>query len=391
MELSDKEIKQKIADGEIIVITLDTSIFDGNGNRFEEGYLAQLSQFVTTPVLFVISDVVEGEVIRHVTNSASEARTKVLASLKDAGNPWQISFEKRAATADEIFGTVQPEEIARRRFSKFKELTSLYTIESAGQVDITKMLGFYFAGEPPFGKGAAKKNEFPDAIALMSLESWAKAQNHIMLAVSKDNDWKNFGKTSTNIVVVDDLPRVLNYFNQSSQVLAVRLWNLIQSGNPNIDSELTNSVEFFLERTSFIPQASSGYQFLAEMEDIRLMSVSLDEGVDLFSPFRVISRFSETNVSFEAEIDVEVEFSADFSFSINDSVDDEDFPIGSAHGQIEKTLTLIVILTFEGDFSNEVELISAEVVRLKGRNHEYIDFGDLGPDFEHSRDPDDTD
>lgn len=387
MELSEEEVKQKIADGAIFVITLDTSIFDGYGNRFEKGYLAQLSQFALTPVMFIISDVVEGEVIRHATDSAAEAKAKVLASLKDAGTPWQISIEKSIATVDELFGAEEPEEIARRRYLDFKESTGLSTIESAKELDVAKLLELYFSGKPPFGKTVAKKNEFPDAIALMALESWAKKRGWIVLAVSKDNDWKNFGKTSTNIVVLDDLSLVLNYFNQSSQVLAVRLWHLIKDDRTNIEFEITDSVLYFLDRTNFIPQVSSGYHFSADMGDYRLMSVKLDEETEFFSPFRVISRFSETKVSFEAEIDVEVEFSADFSFSINDSVDDEDFPIGSAHGQIEKTFRLVVILTFEGNFSDDVKLLSAEVVRPNKKSYEFIDFGDLGPEFDDSSDP----
>lgn len=56
MDWSDNEIRSAIADNEISAITLDTSVFDGNGNRFEHGLLPRLSQFNTTDVSFVLSD-----------------------------------------------------------------------------------------------------------------------------------------------------------------------------------------------------------------------------------------------------------------------------------------------------------------------------------------------
>jgi hypothetical protein len=52
MEWSTDEIKLAIANNKISAITLDTSVFDGNGNRFEHGLLPRLAQFKTTDVAF---------------------------------------------------------------------------------------------------------------------------------------------------------------------------------------------------------------------------------------------------------------------------------------------------------------------------------------------------
>ena len=82
MELTDVEIKERIADGRISGISLDTSIFDGNGNRFERGLLAKLNQFKNTSVEFVLSDVVLGEVRSHVIRDAQEAKSTTVAALK---------------------------------------------------------------------------------------------------------------------------------------------------------------------------------------------------------------------------------------------------------------------------------------------------------------------
>lgn len=85
MEWSADEIKRAISDNEISAITLDTSVFDGNGNRFEHGLLPRLAQFNTTDVSLVLSDVVAGEVCKHVTQAAADAQSKATLNKSPVG------------------------------------------------------------------------------------------------------------------------------------------------------------------------------------------------------------------------------------------------------------------------------------------------------------------
>ena len=74
----------------------------------------------------------------------------------------------------------------------------------------------YFLHCAPFKESGNKKNEFPDAIALLSLQSWAEENNDNLLAVSIDNDWKNFVQGKDNIKVIDDLAKAMDILNKQT-------------------------------------------------------------------------------------------------------------------------------------------------------------------------------
>ena len=122
MELSETEIKECIGDGRIRAITLDTCIFEGNGNRFERGLLAKLSQFNDTAVRFVLSDVVAGEVMSHVTKEAQDSMSAVRTALKEVGRCWQTTIEQRDTALHALFNNEAPRTLAKRRFDAFTEV-----------------------------------------------------------------------------------------------------------------------------------------------------------------------------------------------------------------------------------------------------------------------------
>lgn len=47
-------------------LTIDTSIFDQNALKLKKGALATLKQFKDLPINFILSDIVEREVIKHL-------------------------------------------------------------------------------------------------------------------------------------------------------------------------------------------------------------------------------------------------------------------------------------------------------------------------------------
>ncbi|MCA6115206.1 DUF4935 domain-containing protein [Bradyrhizobium sp. WSM 1738] len=75
------------------------------------------------------------------------------------------------------------------------------------------MLRRYFTIEPPFSRGELKKTEFPDALALLSLEAWASRHHTTVLLVSRDTDWQAFAAASKHLVVIADLSAALDCFN----------------------------------------------------------------------------------------------------------------------------------------------------------------------------------
>lgn len=75
------------------------------------------------------------------------------------------------------------------QFVTYLEEGEFETIE-IGEVSIEDVFKSYFSGTPPFSE--RKKNEFPDAFALLALQKAAKDKEQIIFVVSGDSDWEKF-------------------------------------------------------------------------------------------------------------------------------------------------------------------------------------------------------
>jgi hypothetical protein len=152
------------------VITIDTQTVEHNSFHFDGGLLAQLKQFKDGPVRVIVSEIVIRETYRHLvekTRSAKDAYASAQKRAIDFGLLGPIGNPK-----------IEPDikAIARARFDRFlKEIGA--QIIRADDVSVRDLIGLYFSSAPPFSTSGKKKNEFPDAIALLSLDAWAKTNN----------------------------------------------------------------------------------------------------------------------------------------------------------------------------------------------------------------------
>lgn len=384
MELTEAEIKERIADGRIKAITLDTCIFERNGNRFERGLLAKLNQFNNTDVRFVLSDVVVGEVVGHVTKEAQDSMSEVRKALKEVGRCWQTSNAQRDAALDALFGAESPHDLAARRFDAFEDATQLEVIDSGGRVDVAVLLSDYFSTRPPFGISATKKNEFPDAIALQALEAWAVEEDLMLLAISTDGDWKKYCRDSARLVVAEDLALALSYFHQNAAVASARLMQRLNEGTLDLQANLEVSVQHAVERINFIPEISSGYYFAADIDEVEVQAVELQQGAYEAGAFRVVDKPEEDVLVVEAEVAVTIEATADVTFFVYDSIDRDEVPIGGATPRAKQILNFNVLLTFQGDLSADAALVEAEIEASK--TSVYLEFGDVRPEWDPEED-----
>ncbi|HCB1211873.1 TPA: DUF4935 domain-containing protein [Klebsiella pneumoniae] len=379
MDLNDDQIKDAIAGEEISAITLDTSIFSENGNRFEHGLLARLKQFNDTNIRVVLSDVVVQEVRSHVISEAIDGQTKVRAGLKSASKAWQFNPERQDDAMRALFGDETPEQHAHRRISAFIESSAVETVESASRVSVARILDDYFSATPPFGKSAAKKSEFPDAFALQGLEHWAKEQDLQLLVVSKDSDWVRYCKTSPHLVATHDLANALSYFHQNAEVACARLIKRFNQDPLPIERAIENAVRDATDHMMFMPEVSSGYFYDADVYDINVASIYIENDLKTRKPFRVIDKPDEDVLVVEAAVEATIEVSSSFDFSVTDPIDKDEVSIGSASATVDVPMDLRVILTFEGDLAGDAELVEVEVETDSRRIA--VDYGDVGPDW----------
>lgn len=376
MQMTAEEIKAEIVAGNITAISVDTSVFESNGNRLEHGVLPLLKQFQGTDISFILCDVVVGELKSHIKKEATDAASKVHSALREVGKTWQIPRARRDDVITSLFGGESSEQMTERRFQAFEAFTGLKVIKSGAYVKVERLLDDYFGAKPPFGTNISKKAEFPDAIALQSLEGWAEENDAVVLVVSKDGDWRDFCVSSDRLVCVPELVDGLSYFHQSAEFTCAHLAQLIRNGELKLDDAIVAAAEQTLDYVTFIPEAYSGYFYEAEVEGFEVTAVEIHDDEGTLKPVDQDDGYLVA----EASVTLTVAVTSTFSFSIEDHVDNDTVPMGSATATQEVKVKARAFITFEGDFVQNTEVSGVEVEFE--RRAIYVDFGDVSPDWQ---------
>jgi rRNA-processing protein FCF1 len=172
------------------VITIDSEAIEHNGFHFDNGLLNELKQFKEGPIEVIISSVIINELIRRLSEKTREAKDSLAAALKRA-----TDYGIATGEASKIDQNIDPKEIAKKRLISFLHDIGAQSIK-VDKVSTRDVLRLYLAPSPPFSGTGKKKHEFPDAIALLSLEAWADENDKKIVAVTKDSDWKAFAANS---------------------------------------------------------------------------------------------------------------------------------------------------------------------------------------------------
>ncbi|NEQ78670.1 MAG: DUF4935 domain-containing protein, partial [Okeania sp. SIO2C9] len=212
MDIELEKLKKIVREGQFGALTLDTSIFDAQGLKLESGLLRQLEQFQDNSTRLILSEVVREEVLSHLTMKVKEAQKLIEKSLKQAKEHLRVEPQHLEDIKKLLCYERKAQEIASERFSQFVKLTSLEIVEAQDYVMVSDLIQRYFKAKPPFSETGKKKNEFPDAIALMSLERWANKNQTKIIVVTSDQDWKNFCQDSESLVAIDDFAESLGLF-----------------------------------------------------------------------------------------------------------------------------------------------------------------------------------
>jgi hypothetical protein len=180
-------------------ITIDTTIFDRFGLRLESGLFEKLQQFKHGKVQLIFSDIILGEVKSHLLSEIKKAKHKVTSATKSSFEHLNFKMEEIEKAKVLLLGGGTSEEIAEQRISIFLKESLSTVINSKDYVDVDRLIKSYFEPSPPFSEKKEKRHEFPDAIALISIENWAKKNCKKVLAVADDGDWDLFCENSEYI------------------------------------------------------------------------------------------------------------------------------------------------------------------------------------------------
>jgi hypothetical protein len=374
-----QEIKSKLLDGSISAISVDTCIFSQAGYRLDQGNLKNLGQFNGNAFRLIFSEVTLKEVMRHIAAHSEEKKTKFLTGLRGIAKFWSVDTAKQTAVSSDLLQGLEPKELAKNRVKDFVARCGAHIIEAKKALDVSELLKCYFETLPPFEAAGDKKAEFPDAITLLSLESWAKMENTSVLFVTKDKGCTRYSEQSPCLFAIDDLGSALTLIQERDshrvQMCAAIDQQIATGKFPDLLNMIESAVAKDIWSINWLPEANADLYYDSEMLDVEVIGVSFLSNTES-AGLQAVDYCHEELVA-RATISIEIEASCNFTFSVKDWIDKDMVCIGGAEVRTKDTVDVDVLITFLNPNNEEPKIDGIELVPAYHR----IDFGYVEPDY----------
>lgn len=377
MKLNVEDIKKAVKDKEITAISLDTSIIDRLGRRLDQGLLKRMRQFRGTRVAVVFSDVVVREVVSHIRADVEGAHADFNRALKDLEDSIQLTKKAIKEASALLIDGRTPQAIAEQRWADFARKIQLTLVRASKRTSIQDVLDRYFESRLPFRDKGGKKNEFPDAFALLSLEQWAAEKKTRLLVLSHDEDWKDFCSQSERLDILEDLGDALACFQDEHVLYLCReLGVLLRKGDKvGIIPAIKTAIEHQDEKIEIHVESDSQFSVEEDSVDHSIEFLEIDKD-ELLPAFEAVEYRNSKLVAL-VRVQVKLKINVQFSFAKWDSIDREYLPMGTREVVTEEDEIIEVLVTFSGEIDRkpvveQVELLPKTV---------HLSFYDLEPDW----------
>lgn len=368
-------------------ITLDTSIFDQQGLKLDRGLLKTLEQFNGKPIGLVLSEIVLRELHKHLSKKVGETRSQIERALHQSAEYLPIDAEKLEDIRNKLIPRDSDQDVSREKIESFVAGTGAQIIKAEDYVDISDLIKRYFQSSPPFAESGKKKNEFPDAIALLSLEAFAKKENFKILAVSADGDWIEFGKQSEWIHVIGDLAAGIAEFQpqEAAFKFCEKLGDAMLGGKAtHISSSIDSFLSTAVSEIDAYPSADSAFYWDADYIELEFVDFELlqdEDGRSRISPVQ----FQDDEISIAVSVRIRGTASCEFSLSVYDSIDKDNVSMGTATKNVDFEFESELLLSAIGDFEGDIDEVDVDSIELLS-SPRHIEFGSLEPDWWHEQD-----
>jgi hypothetical protein len=368
--LSDAELEKLVDDGRIVGLTLDTTEFFHLGYDFDRKSLQALSQFRTTNIRVVFSQVILNEVRADVRDEIAGKAEKLQAGINQYLKAWRSDRDRQEAMESLGIGR-DPSVRAGELVDAFVAQIGATEVPVDNGQTVRELHDLYFAMRPPFSSKPDKKSEFPDAMALLSLERWAKDEGGILLVVSNDGDWASFAQQSEHLVCMTKYGPALSLFNRDDRVFAARVAAHSKAGLATmLDDRVASELERLIEDWEF--DAQTPYYFDAETEFSDLLGWRLADDT-----FDVLASDADS-VTLSFTVEAEARFGASFTFSVRDGIDRDYVTIGGARPRTEETFKVDIVATLVREDADNPEVIEIE----SEASTLHVDFGYVDLDYD---------
>ena len=393
-KISLEELENGILINKFDLFTIDTNMFIAPDFKFHTGKLQSISN-LEGYIKFALQDVVLKESLKHYKKFISANINESIRNLK------KIDFFNEVRECINFLEEKQKniEKLHNSIFNTFIVKSRAIKIEN--DIDINKIMDSYFTLTPPFsenktsdrspdddtnfdraktknkkemkrhGKKDDKKHEFPDAIALHSIESFAKKTLKKIIVISNDTGWKNYCTTSENLYAIDDhkdvLYNALFIFKKHQDKIALEntIKNfLINEEFTNHDSLIKNLLTDFIDDTSNIEcDGISRHYFEIENYENKLTNIIYTDAIiridDIYN--NTIHASALIPIQFTCYTNVELTYydSIDKEY---DTIDTQDIDI-DIDTEIEFNFTIIQNKNGEitADSLKESEIVSGTI------------------------------
>ncbi len=263
-------------------ITVDTSIVIGLRNHLSNSAFHELRRLTGPWMQLIFPSVIKGEVVNHIARDAEEQSKRVQVAVERFHNYWILQKKVYWENLPETL-QVDAADFAAWKWEDFLKSYNGVVLAEDDYIDIASLLVRYFDAVAPFETNAQKKNEFPDAMALLTLEAWAEQNNTLVLAISADKGWRDFCDNSKHLVCLDKMYALLNYFNKGADPYVKAFVEELRDGlHPKIDKDLNEAIQKEWNKLEFVP-FEKGWSVDYENISATLLSWRYSDGPFLLS------------------------------------------------------------------------------------------------------------
>jgi len=380
--INEQEITDRLLDGTIRGISVDTCIFDQSGLRLDGAQLQALRQFKGSKELSVVqTDIVTRELERHLAKKILEAHTSLVKGTAAAEHFLEVESKAleilRSAVQEAPDAPTRASAMVKDFFTK----CGAEILQAHATVKSDQLLDRYFSERSPFETTKDKKSEFPDAFNVMALETWAEKKGAV-LVVTADHGCQRYCEQSEKLYAIGSLSSALSLISakdkhrvELARALTTRLLNdefgefrkLVVDAASDELSEVTWDVE-----------AHSYAYFEDEIDEIAIEDVEIDQEFSL----RPLN-FENDDFVAKAEMKFLIRARCHFSLYVKDGIDRDMMKVGSSIKVIEDRVKLSVIFNFSGagdPQTSELDWIELAPARRS------LNFGEVEAGFNHEED-----
>lgn len=350
---------------ETINIFLDTSVFEEN-NFLNSTKLKNLIRHAEEQTIKLYSsDIAITEIKERIRKRIIRAKTEIKKFRNQ--KPKSVEIFRNSETYD-CFDKIwnidyknEEKEICSKIDLLVRE-TPIILIPTDG-VDISVIFKKYFNNKAPFKEGE-KKNEFPDAFILASIDHWCKINDSKMIIVSLDNDWLNY--ESDFIIKLKELDNLLTLIVDHKEISDKerRLTFIDKIYSENI-SELENKLEIHLDDSTNINTGE------ADLEKFEITEF-------IWLDYNIIEHkeeYAELKATVQLKVKIWLSYQ-DFESGYYDREEDIWYFVETVTDTIEKEIEIPV--TIEISYDIDSEEFSIDLGSINDDNDIDIDYDTLG-------------